>query len=140
MIGDNATRLPQLYRFAHNLLSCKSKQEALETSLQSISHALQASSGILWEYSADKGVLKPTSTFFQGKAIKVRPISPGADFLGEAYRSGKPSILKSDLLLQPNKHLQSENELTSIQKESPISYLNFFRTMKNSSHWKISIS
>ena len=116
MIGENAARLPQLYRLAHSLLSCKSKQEALQTSLNSICNALQADSGILWEFSADKGVLKPAITFFEGKAIKLRNVSPGADFLGEAYRGGKPAILKSESLQQPNKHLQfsDDKELSSI--------------------------
>jgi GAF domain-containing protein len=114
MTIQSTTRLPHLYRLAHNLLSCKSKQEAVQTSLESICHALEATSGILWEFSAEKGALKSTNTFFHGKGIKTRNISPGSDFLGEAYRSGKPLILKSESL--SNKHLQfgDGNEPSSI--------------------------
>ncbi|MCI0445892.1 GAF domain-containing protein [bacterium] len=106
MTGENAPRLPQLYRLAHSLLLCKSKQEALQTSIESISRLLQASNAILWEFSADRGVLKPLITVFEDKSIKTRNVSPGADFLGESYRTGKPTIVKGEALQSTNKHLQ----------------------------------
>jgi len=109
MTGENAPRLPQLYRLAHSLLLCKSKQEAMQTSIESISRLLQASNAILWEFSADRGVLKPLITVFDDKSIKTRNVSPGADFLGESYRTGKPTILKGEALESPNKHLQFPN-------------------------------
>jgi GAF domain-containing protein len=106
MTGENAPRLPQLYRLAHSLLLCKSKQEALQTSIESISRLLQAKNAILWEFSADRGVLKPLITVFEDKSIKTRNVSPGADYLGESYRTGKPTIVKGEALESPNKHLQ----------------------------------
>src|SRR5262245_21291948 len=101
MTGENAPRLPQLYRLAHRLLLCKSKQEALQTSIESISRLLQAKNAILWEFSADRGVLKPLITVFEDKSIKTRNVSPGADYLGESYRTGKPTILKGEALESP---------------------------------------
>jgi GAF domain-containing protein len=116
MTGENSPRLPQLYRLVHSLLLCKSKQETLQTSIESIARVLQASNAILWEFSADRGVLKPVITVFEDKTIKARNISPGADFLGESYRTGKPVILKGEALQLPNKHLQfaSNGNLNSI--------------------------
>lgn len=116
MTGENAPRLPQLYRLAHNLLLCKSKQETLQTSVESISRVLQANNAILWEFSADRGVLKPAITIFENQTIKVRNVSPGADFLGESYRTGKPVIVKGEALQLPNKHLQlsTDGDVSSI--------------------------
>src|SRR5262245_18837942 len=116
MTGENSPRLPQLYRLAHSLLLCKSKQEALQTSVESISRLIRASNAILWEFSADRGVLKPVITAFEDKSIKTRNISPGADFLGESYRTGKPTIVKGEALQLPNKHLQfgSNGKVSSI--------------------------
>src|ERR1044071_9336494 len=111
MAEEGTSKAYQLYRLAYSLIFCRSLQEVLAVATNDLSKAVQAKNAILWLFSSEQGTLDAASSVIQDKGIKTRSVSVGGDYLGESYRSGKPMLLKADLLKQSNKHIQFPKEM-----------------------------
>ncbi len=111
MTEEGTSKAYQLYRLAYSLVFCRSLQEVLEVTTKDLAKSVQATNALLWLFSPEHGTLEPVSSYLTEKGIKTRTVSVGSDFLGEVFRSGKPLLLKLDMLKQPNKHIQFPKEV-----------------------------
>jgi RND family efflux transporter MFP subunit len=102
---EGTSKVYQLYRLAYSLIFCRSLQEILESAAKELMKAVEAKNAVLWVFSPSQGALEPAVAHLSEKTIKTRSVGVGSDYLGEVFRSGKPLLLKPEVLLQPNKHI-----------------------------------
>jgi RND family efflux transporter MFP subunit len=110
MPEEGTSKAYQLYRLAYSLIFCRSLKEILDVATKDLSKSVQAKNAILWLFSSKEGTLEPASLLLSEKGIKTKSVSVGSDYLGEVYRSGKPLLLRPEVLMQPNKHIQFPKE------------------------------
>src|SRR5262245_41621068 len=112
MAEDESKKLLQLYRVAYSLIFCRtSVQDAFQTATGSLAKALQARNVIFWIFSKEESALVPDYIFLEDKAIKLRSIPLGSDYLGEVFRTEKPILLTVDSFQKNNKHAQFPKEM-----------------------------
>jgi GAF domain-containing protein len=105
MAETESTNLTRLYRIGTSLISARTLHDVFQNAVLGLSKSLQARAAILWLFSGKDGVLVPTQSYMEEK-LALRNIALGADYLGEAYRTGKPMLLTSATFAQPVKHVQ----------------------------------
>jgi transcriptional regulator with GAF, ATPase, and Fis domain len=111
MADEESQKLLQLYRVAYSLIFCRtSVQDAFQTATGSLAKALQARNVIFWVFSKEEGALVPEYTFLEDKTIKLRNSALGSDYLGEVFRSEKPTLLTAEIL-KKSKHAQYPKDM-----------------------------